>query len=277
VSTRPDDEHLDPYELWARDRLEPLVGSLRVIDKKGGPPGLHDFEADLPGALVAAIEVTSEVERERLDLAASVQRRLSDLKLRSSSHCWQVGLASDAIVNAIDPSELLGLLSDLESKGRWRALNRGASSDPFVERLATLGIESAYAFKAKSGREGIVRVGPGFYFGREWSGAAIDSWLDGFLASETGVKKLRKLRRAVHAAERHLVIVIRSISQAGMGIPLGLTDRDEPGATPYVMPSFVPPEPLTDAWLLPMMATSEGLRWRRDSGWAVIDIWAARI
>ncbi len=122
-----------------------------------------------------------------------------------------------------------------------------------------------------------MRVGPGFYFGRESGGAAIDSWLDAFLASEPGAKKLRKLRRAVHAAERHLVIVIRSISQAGMGIPLGLTDRDEPGATTYVMPSFVPPKPLTDVWLLPMMATSEGLRWRRDSGSAVIDIWAARI
>ena len=49
VTTRQDDEHLDPFELWARDRLEPLLGPLRVIDKKGGPPpGLHDFEADLP-------------------------------------------------------------------------------------------------------------------------------------------------------------------------------------------------------------------------------------
>jgi hypothetical protein len=62
VTTRPDDEHLNEHELWARDHLEPLLGSLRVIDKEGGPPGLHDFKADLPSALVAALEVTSEVE-----------------------------------------------------------------------------------------------------------------------------------------------------------------------------------------------------------------------
>lgn len=35
-----------------------------------------------------------------------------------------------------------------------------------------------------------------------------------------------------HASERHLVIVLDSFSQAGMGIPLGMTDRDEPGAGP---------------------------------------------
>ncbi len=277
MSTRPDDEHLDQYELWARDRLEPLLGSLRVIDKKGGPPGIHDFEADLPGALVAAIEVTSEVERARLDLAASAHRRLASLQLRDSSQCWQVGLAADARVNAISPPKLLELLSDLESNGRWRALNRGDSSDPFVDRLAALGIESAYAFKAKPESRGLVRVGPGFYFGREWGGAAIDSWLAGFLASDTGANKVTKLGRAVHADERHLVLVLDSLSQAGMGIPLGLTDRDEEGAAPYVMPSLVPPEPLTDVWLLPIKAASEGLRWRRDSGWAAIDIWSAQV
>jgi hypothetical protein len=107
VTTRPDDEHLNDDELWARDRLEALLGSsLRVTDQRGGPPELHDFEADLPGGLVAAIEVTSEVERERLDLAASAQRHLSGLELRSSDQCWQVGLASDATINAIDPGEL---------------------------------------------------------------------------------------------------------------------------------------------------------------------------
>ena len=122
-----------------------------------------------------------------------------------------------------------------------------------------------------------MRVGPGFYFGREWGGAAIDSWLAGFLASDTGANKVTKLGRAVHADEGHLVLVLDSLSQAGMGIPLGLADRDEEGAAPYVMPSLVPPEPLTDVWLLPIKAASEGLRWRRDSGWAAIDIWSAQV
>jgi hypothetical protein len=166
--------------------------------------------------------------------------------------------------------DLLRLLSELEKQGRWRALNRGDSRDPFAGRLAALGIESVYAFPAKHGREGIVRVDPGFYFGREWGREAIDTWLGGFLASDTGANKLGKLDRARHASERHLVIVLHSLSQAGMGIPLGLTDRDEPGAAPYVMPSLVPPEPLTHTWLLPTGAASEGLRWTRHDGWMVL-------
>jgi len=276
VTTRQDDEHLDPYELWARDRLEPLLGPLRVIDKKGGPPGLHDFEADLPGGLVAALEVTSEVERERLDLTASAHRRLSALTLPGSSHCWQVGLAADARVNAISPSDLLGLLSDLENQGRRRAVNIGDYQDPFVGRLGALGIESVYAFRAKPGQEGTVKVGPGFYGGRGWGREAVDTWLGAFLASDKGAKKLRKLRRAVAAAEQHLVIVLHPFSQAGMGISLALSDRHEEGAADDAIPSLVPSAPVTHVWLLPVMGTGEGLRWTRDGGWTVLQVAAAR-
>jgi hypothetical protein len=56
------------------------------------------------------------------------------------------------------------------------------------------------------------------------------------LASGQGINKREKLGRAEHAAERHLVVVLDTFSQAGIGIPLGLTDLDEPGANPYVMP-----------------------------------------
>lgn len=38
MTLRQDDEHLDSYEQWARDRLEPVFGPLRVTDRKGGPP-----------------------------------------------------------------------------------------------------------------------------------------------------------------------------------------------------------------------------------------------
>jgi hypothetical protein len=36
-----DEEELDWYEAWARARLEPVLGPLRVTDRKGGPPGMH--------------------------------------------------------------------------------------------------------------------------------------------------------------------------------------------------------------------------------------------
>src|SRR5262249_28816985 len=111
VVERPDDEHLNWDERWARYRLEHVYGPLRVIDRKGGPPGLHDLEADLHGGEVAAIEITSEVEEARLDLAASADRHLSALKLPGSNNVWRVGLPAHARVNAIRSADVLKLLS----------------------------------------------------------------------------------------------------------------------------------------------------------------------
>jgi len=269
VTQRSDDENLDSYEQWARDRLEPVFGPLRVIDRKGGPPGLHDLEADLPAG-VAAVEITSQVESARLDLAASAHRRLSTLTLCRSGHRWQVGLAADAQVNAIRPAALLELLSDMEQAGQWRALSMGDYRDPFVERLGQLGIESVYGFKAKPGRGGAVMVGPGFYGGRfRWDGTAIDAWLGSFLASSQGANKVSKLARAINAAERHLVIVLDPFSQPGVGISLALTDHQEEGSAHDTIPSVVPPEPLTHLWLLPMMGPGTALCWARQDGWVV--------
>ena len=112
---RLDDEHLNWSERWARDRLERVLGPLRVVDRKGGAPGLHDLEADLPDGRVAAIEITSEVERARLDLEASAHRHLSVHRLVGSNYSWQVGLAADARVNEIGTADLLQLLSDMEA------------------------------------------------------------------------------------------------------------------------------------------------------------------
>jgi hypothetical protein len=269
VAQRPDDEHLDPHEQWARDRLEPVFGLLRVIDRnrKGGPPGLHDLEADLPAG-VAAVEITSEVESARLNLAASASRRLSRLTLRGSSHRWQVGLAADARVNDIRPAALLKLLSDMEQAGQWRALSMGDYRDPFVKRLRKLSIESVYGFRIGPGRGGAVTVGPGFYGGRGWYGAAIDAWLGGFLASSQGANKVSKLARAINAAERHLVIVLDPFSKAGVGISLALTDHQEESSADMI-PPLVPPEPLTHLWLLPVMGPGTAFCWARQRGWAV--------
>ena len=93
----------NPYERWARERLEPILGTLREIDPGGGPRPLHDFEADLPGGGIAAIEVTGQVEAKRLEQASSAQRRFDSFTLPGSSFVWQVGLDPRARVNAIRP------------------------------------------------------------------------------------------------------------------------------------------------------------------------------
>ena len=80
-----------------------------------------------------------------------------------------------------------------------------------------------------------------------------------------------KLGRA-KAAERHLVIVLDSFSQPGIGIPLKRSSRRDAGAAAYVMPLSVPSAPLSHMWLLPMAEGSEGLRWTRGSGWAILAV-----
>jgi hypothetical protein len=272
---QPEDDDLDQYEAWARDRLTPLFGPLRKRDRRGGPPGLHDFEADLPDGSVAALEVTGVVDAQRLDLASSTERRLSSVTLPNSTLTWSVGLAAGARVNAISPNDLRRLLGGLEASGRRRAVDMGSYRDPFVARLRELGVESVYAWKAKAGREGTVVVHPGIYGEWGWNGPTIDQWLGELLASDQGVNKLGKLDRAT-ASERHLVIVLDSFSRAGVGIPLGLTGRHEAGAADYVLPSFTPPAPLTHLWLLPLLETREGLCWRRESGWAALEPWHTR-
>jgi len=95
------------------------------------------------------------------------------------------------------------------------------------------------------------------------------------VASDRGVKKLAKLGRAVGAAERHLVIVLDPFSQAGMGISLVLSDRDDEGAADDAIPSMVPAMPLTHLWLLPVLGSEEGLRWTRNVGWTAVQVSAA--
>jgi endogenous inhibitor of DNA gyrase (YacG/DUF329 family) len=273
VPAQQDVEHLDEYELWALDRLEPLLGRLRIIDKKGGPPGQHDFEADLPGGLVAALEVTSEVEPGRLSVASEVRRRgMSRYPVSGLNFLWSVRLADDARVKDLSRhrNDLHKLLSNLETHGAQRAHNMGDYRDPVVGQLRALGIGSVFRLSTRRG--GGVVVGSDAYGGFGWDGPVIDAWLDGLLASSRGINKLEKLERAAHAAEWHLVVVLDSFSQAGMGIPLGLADRDEPGTAPYVMPSLSPPQPLTHIWLLPTMASAEGLRWAYDGGWTVFQV-----
>jgi hypothetical protein len=271
VTLEPTNDDLDPYEAWTHDRLTPLLGPLRRIDRRGGPPGLHDFEGDLADGSVAALEVTAEVDAQRLSLASSAERRLSSITLPDSQFLWLVGLAAGARVSAIRPGELRRLLGDLQANGRRSAHNIGDHHDPFVAWLRTLGIESVYAVAAKAGSEGMVMVQAGTYGGWGWDGPKIDGWLGQFFTSNQGKNKVAKLGRA-QAAERHLAIVLDSFSAAGIGIPLRLSTRYEAGAVEYQLPSFNPPEPLTHLWLLSAFGeTWDSLRWARKHGWAVFE------
>ena len=270
VTQRPGDEYLDDTERWARDFLESYLGPLRVIDRsrKGGPPGQHDFEADLPNGSVAAIEVTSEVQSDRLAVESEIRRRgLSRFPLAGLTSLWVVNLADEADVRAASRAgNLQPLLSGLEARGLRYANDRGDYRDPVVQELRKLGIVSVYMLAAV-GQSGVI-MSTGASGGFGWDGPRIDAWLSDFLASDTGGKKLRKLARTKgRAAELHLAIVLSLFSRPGIGVWLTLTARRERGAADYGIPSIEPPHPLTHLWLLPVMATREGFHWARGTGW----------
>jgi hypothetical protein len=251
----------DRYERCARDRLEPILGPLRPIDPGGGSHGAHDFEADLDDGGFAAIEVTGEVESGRRALESLV-RRLTPLIVPGSRWQWQTRLSTSAKDKRLR-SELPALLSDMEKSDRRDAHCRGDYQDLFVQQLRVLGVESVCGrAPTDAARQGEVVLSPGIYGGWEWGGAATDTWIAEFIASPQGINKLVKLSSVSRAEQRHLVIVLDPLSQAGMGIPLHDFSTE--------LPRLEPPEPLTHLWLLPMPTSWPGLRWARGSGWSVL-------
>lgn len=267
----PDDlAELDFYERYAVDRLEPFVGPLRLIDRQaqGGPPGMHDFEADLPHG-VAAIEVTSEVEPRRLGLAFSAHERFGSFQAAGSALRWDIQFAPNARVSKVTDGQLRRLLRDMEAEGLHSASSLGTWGNPYTRRLRELRIESVYAWAPQDpGRRGTVIAHPGMYSGWGWDSPQLDAWLSDLLASEQGQGKVTKLGRAQHATERHLVIMIDPFSPAGIGVPVGLID--EPGTEATLLPSITPPDPLTSLWAMPTDRSWKGLRWDEHSGWAVL-------
>jgi hypothetical protein len=269
MAKRRDRKELDVYERCARALLEPVLGPLKEIDPGGGAVPLHDFEAELPGGLVAAIEVTSDVVRAEVELDVAARRRFSSLTLPGSARRWLVAPASDARVNDMKTGDLRLLMYEMEKQGRWGVHRHGDYRDAIVRRLRELRVESVYSWVPAGGRvAGIVMVDSRIYGGWGWNGAATGEWLGTFLDSEQGGNKLGKLDRA-SAAERHLVVVLDPRSPAGLCLPVGLTDLQGPGEVDAALAGFVPPQPLTHLWLLPMVADWLGLTWVRDEGWAV--------
>jgi hypothetical protein len=270
---------MNDSELYAKARLEPILGPLRCIDCPGGTPGLHDFEADLPNGKVAAIEVTGDMNSDRLALEAELERQeLSSFTVPSLRMSWLVRLSPTARVQTLG-DKVRSLLNDLQAAGRRSASDIGeVFEDPYVQRLRGLGIQAVFGWDPNPGHEATVTVDAGTYGGLGWTGSDVDDWLQALLQSPQGVTKLKKLARATAAVphrvvgERHLVLVLDGFTPAGMGISLTLTARHDRGAAEFQMPSLAPPQPVTHTWILPRVLAQEGLMWTRESGWSVFTL-----
>jgi hypothetical protein len=258
---------LDVYELEAQMRLEPLLGPLRQVDVSGAPSGTHDFEATLPDGTTAIIEVLSDPDPDRLRLESAASELA--LGLPGSSNYWVVRLAAGARVREIrkKPLGLLRLLGDVETAGR-SMITGTEPGDPFDARLVALGAESAHAYPARSVPAGTVRVLAGVYGGGGWRASDVDSWLGTKLDPQRSNYHTDKLRGGP-ASERHLVLVLDSFSEAGVGVSLMLNTHNEPGAAGDFLPTFVPSSPVTHLWIF-VSSSNAYLRWKKPEGWAIV-------
>jgi hypothetical protein len=273
AEAKADCPDLDDNEIWARTRLAPLIGPMWCVDVVGGPEAIHDFEADLPGGGIAAIEVTSETNGDRRGVQSQIDRRGLSGYLIEGTTSWIFSLTDAAKVASLDRDVLHQVIGPLIESGRRHASNFGDYRDPMVEVLGRLGISHVHALDTSAG--GHVFVHADGFGGVAWTGEAVDGWLAELLASDKGLNKLGKLERS-HAEQRHLVVVFDSWTDAGLGIPLGITVRHERGADHYELPNFRPPDAVTHVWLLPSTTTGEGLTWCRDDGWAIVPPYRTR-
>jgi len=255
------DEHLNDDERWVRHRLEGVVGPTRVTDLKGGPPGQHDLEADLPDGRIAAIEITSEADQARLSAAAAARRHLATVTVPGSQFAWLVEVTPQVDARALRKSAgLVGLIEDVERQGQSSLTTLSGYRNPLRPRLETLGIQSVHRFAVSSSPRGAVYVVSAAVAGWGWVTATADNWIIGFLATPLGQSKLAKLARA-NASERHLAVLIHPDTDAGLGIAVS----DE-------LPSVVPPSPLTHLWLIAPTEPPRAVRWTDSSEWAVVDM-----
>ena len=79
---------------------------------------------------------------------------------------------------------------------------------------------------------------------------------------------VEKLRRA-GGDSRHLFLHVDCASEAGLGIALALEASNYPGAAPYRLPAYEPPDDLTDLWVW-QDSPGPGLHYVRDHGWRMV-------
>jgi hypothetical protein len=82
------------------------------------------------------------------------------------------------------------------------------------------------------------------------------------------LRRVLKLSRA-GGDTRHLYLQVDSASEAGLAIAVGLRASNSPGAAPYTLPTFEPPDYLTDLWVWPD-SPGPGLHHQRDRGWEIV-------
>lgn len=236
-------------EAAARRLAGRLGGTWRWRDRPGAPDGTHDFDLDAGGRRIA-LEVTSEVDRDRRQLDSEVAKR--DWSVPELDHNWMVKVRPGCRINDL-ARESGELVCRLERTGRIRSSATDHDpDDPVQAALVRLGVVGlARLDEAEPGELLVNAVGRG----GPTDTSEIHELVSDHIAANAG-----KLRRA-DADERHLWIWVDHGLAAAMqsvgGLPLRLP------AVPAL------PEGVDVVWVAEDV--ERGAVWRLDrSGWVVV-------
>lgn len=249
-------------EKLARRRLEPHLGPLEPTDLPG-TSGLPDYKLGGPGAS-GHVEMTSRPDKRRKMQRAAVNKRPSFTVTTPGD--WRLYLHPKVDTRDLPNAPGLGMVLDA-AKEAGQLLVPGNCPPEVAEVMHSLGIEGA-RHREVEGSTGTVSLTGGSTGARGIQGDGVDTWLESAFREPGILDHVEKLRRA-GGDSRHLFLHVDSASEAGLGIALALDASNYPGAAPYRLPAYEPPDDLTDLWVWPD-SPGPGLHYVRDHGWRMV-------
>ena len=250
-------------EKLARRRLEPHLGPLEPTDVPG-TSGLPDYRLNSPG-VSGHVEVTSRPDKRRRMQRAAVIKRPSFTVAKAGE--WTLYLHRKVDTRDLPKASELELVLDA-AKRAGGLIMPGNCPLEVAERMRSLGIEGA-RYRHAEGSTGSVSLTGGGTGDRGVQGDDVDTWLKSAFQESGVLDHVQKLRRA-GGDSRHLYLHVDSASKTGLAIAIALDSTSHPGAALYRLPTFVPPDDLTDLWVWPD-SPGPGLHYSRARGWRIVE------
>lgn len=251
-----------PEEKLARRRLEPYVGRLEQTDVPG-TSGRSDYRL-LGSRGSDHVEVTSQPDkRRRIQRAAIRKQRAFTVPMPGK---WTLCLYRNVDTRNLPGAP--GLETVLEAaKQAGRLIVPGSCPLEVADQMHSLGIEAA-RYQDADGANGTVSLTGAAREHEASKAAASNTYLEASFQQPSVLDRVEKLRRA-GGDSRHLYLQVDSASEAGLAIALALGASNDPGAAPYNLPTYEPPDDLTDLWVWPD-CPGPGLHYRRYQGWEIV-------
>jgi hypothetical protein len=260
------EEQLRVEERWAQVCIQNALPDCKVEPHDdGSEPSMYDLKIVNADGSTGAVEVTTAVDDQRLELWQEVRKRALIRQEPGLIGGWLVRILHSARARDLD-KQLVGLLGDLERNGRTTVRGIRGSTDVFEARLSSLGVIEAV--QAATDRKGSIYIMPPEGSLEQMGGYApvtgdlLAVWLGDWTNEPTRSDNVRKLESA-DTTERHLFILVRSITTVPFAVNDLLFSPEAPFPTiPPVLPAGV-----TDVWVMSTWDSGGGFRWSSETGW----------